>query len=409
MKEEPLISVIVPVYNTEQYLHQCVDSILAQSYSNLEVILVDDGSTDFSGKICDEYQRRDGRVRVIHKTNGGNTSARKAGLEIAGGEYVAFVDSDDWIEEGMYEQLLLLAQKYHTDIVESGYYLDYGNISVEKKSSLPAGLYEQGQNYRSLIDNLIQIDGMGWRSVASYLWNKLLRRTMIEDILKNEKDSLQYAEDAICTWRMVLRSARIYVARDTYYHYRMRVDSITHKRDDRYFSKINEFYLEAKCILVEHPEYQQALMSQLGVQMAQMVVKGFNENFDFGIEVYLPAYIMPELDIAKASRVILYGAGRVGKDYYRSLADGGTYQLVAWLDGNADQYQESNHMIEPPEAIHSYEFDYIILAALRESTAESMMDMLSYMGINRAKMIWRQPQEVLQINNLYKGWGKKGI
>ena len=101
-----LISVIVPVYNVEPYLRKCVDSILAQSYSNLEVILVDDGSPDGCGAICDEYAAKDARVRVIHKPNGGVSDARNAGLDIMTGDYVAFVDSDDWVEADMYRTLL---------------------------------------------------------------------------------------------------------------------------------------------------------------------------------------------------------------------------------------------------------------------------------------------------------------
>lgn len=104
--KKPLISIIVPVYNIEEYLPRCIDSILGQSYDNIEVILVDDGSTDRSGKICDEYLKRDNRVVVLHKNNGGSSSARNAGINIANGDYVGFVDSDDYIEETMYEKMV---------------------------------------------------------------------------------------------------------------------------------------------------------------------------------------------------------------------------------------------------------------------------------------------------------------
>ena len=102
---EGLISVIVAVYNIEEYLRRCVDSVLAQSYGNLEIVLVDDGSTDGSGGICDEYAARDGRIRVIHKVNGGLSDARNAGLEVAQGDYIGFVDGDDWIEPDMYRAM----------------------------------------------------------------------------------------------------------------------------------------------------------------------------------------------------------------------------------------------------------------------------------------------------------------
>ena len=111
------ISVIVPVYKTEEYLRKCVESILAQTYTNLEVILVDDGSPDGSGKICDEYAERDERVRVIHKENGGLSSARNAGLDVATGDYITFVDSDDYLDDGIYEKLVTKMEETSSDIV----------------------------------------------------------------------------------------------------------------------------------------------------------------------------------------------------------------------------------------------------------------------------------------------------
>ena len=111
-----LISVIVPVYNVEKYLVQCINSILNQTIKNLEIILVDDGSLDNSGKICDEFSKKDDRIVAIHKENNGLSSARNAGLEIANGNYIGFVDSDDWLDEHMYEILLKLIKENNSDI-----------------------------------------------------------------------------------------------------------------------------------------------------------------------------------------------------------------------------------------------------------------------------------------------------
>ena len=116
-----MISIIIPVYKTEPYLRKCVDSVLAQTYTNLEVILVDDGSPDDCGKICDEYAAKDSRVKVIHKENGGLSSARNCGLDVATGKYIGFVDSDDWIDPDMYETLLGLLLRYDADIAEGSY------------------------------------------------------------------------------------------------------------------------------------------------------------------------------------------------------------------------------------------------------------------------------------------------
>ena len=121
MEKQPLISVIVPVYNVENYLPRCLDSIINQTYTNLEILLVDDGATDNSGKLCDEYAQKDNRIRVFHKENGGVSSARNMGLDNATGEYIAFVDSDDYIDKCMYEIMLNSSVQNNADIVVCGY------------------------------------------------------------------------------------------------------------------------------------------------------------------------------------------------------------------------------------------------------------------------------------------------
>lgn len=123
----PLISVIVPVYKAEAYLNRCVNSIINQTYKNLEIILVDDGSPDRCGEMCDEFARQDSRIRVIHKENGGQSTARNAALDIMMGDYVGFVDSDDWIEPNMYERLMSLIQEHNAQISVCGAQCDWEN------------------------------------------------------------------------------------------------------------------------------------------------------------------------------------------------------------------------------------------------------------------------------------------
>ena len=132
---EKLVSIIVPVYNTETFLPECIESIQNQTYSNIEIILVDDGSTDRSGDICDSYAENDTRIRVIHKENGGNTSARRAGLNDAGGEYIAFMDSDDTVTDRMVQDLIEEIERSQADIVISNIVkvFTYGEMEVKNK------------------------------------------------------------------------------------------------------------------------------------------------------------------------------------------------------------------------------------------------------------------------------------
>ena len=148
---EPLISIIIPVYKAEAYLDNCMKSVLNQSYRNLEVILVDDGSPDLSGALCDRYAEEDSRVRVIHKKNGGAADARNCGLDVASGEYVAFVDSDDWIERDMYELLLEQICKYDAKLCVCG---RYDVINGERVAGLGPErniLLDEKNAYRTLL------------------------------------------------------------------------------------------------------------------------------------------------------------------------------------------------------------------------------------------------------------------
>ena len=128
--EQPLISVIVPIYKAEKYLDRCIESLRNQTYRNLEIILVDDGSPDNSGEMCDRYAEQDSRIRVVHKENGGASSARNAGLNVMQGKYVGFIDSDDWIALNMFEHMMTLMGKHDAQIVACGMQCDYGNGTV---------------------------------------------------------------------------------------------------------------------------------------------------------------------------------------------------------------------------------------------------------------------------------------
>lgn len=175
MEQDVLISIIVPVYNAESYLARSVDSILAQTYPNLEIILVDDGARDNSGAICDEYARKDSRIRVIHKENGGLSSARNAGIDIATGEYLGFVDSDDWIEPETYGLFLELAKKYDAKMVCGGRY-DVDSGTMERT----VGLCPEKEEVISGIEMLGRV--FLWDHCDSSSCDKMFHRSLYRDL-----------------------------------------------------------------------------------------------------------------------------------------------------------------------------------------------------------------------------------
>ena len=216
---EPLVSVIIPVYKVEPYLRPCADSVLAQTYKNLEILLVDDGSPDTCPQICDEYAKKDPRVRVIHKENGGLSDARNAALDIARGDYVGFVDSDDWIAPTMYEELVKSALKLDADIAVCGYTESNGVRDLEVKSLAPAEKsYTVEEAFREVL-----LTG----EILVIMCNKLYKRELF-DRIRFPKGEL--FEDGDVFYRLFGRSRRLAHTGGCGYFYRKRAGSITFKK-----------------------------------------------------------------------------------------------------------------------------------------------------------------------------------
>lgn len=215
----PLISVIVPVYNVENYLRKCLESIINQTYKNLEIILIDDGSTDNSGKICDEYAAKDNRIKLIHKPNGGISDARNAGLEIAKGEYIGFVDSDDYIAEDMYEFLYNFAVKNNLDVAMCGSKHVF-NGKVIPDNEFKMAIFEKQDE---MIKNLFSAIYGGGISV----WNKLFKKSCIKDI---KFEYGKTCEDAFYILNWIERANRFGRRGETKYFYVQREGSITHNK-----------------------------------------------------------------------------------------------------------------------------------------------------------------------------------
>lgn len=216
---EPLISVIVPIYKVEKLLPRCVDSLLAQTWKNLEIILVDDGSPDGCGAICDAYAEKDSRVKVIHKLNGGLSSARNAGIDIARGEYLGFVDSDDWVDLDGYEKLYRLAEKYKASMVCAGRY------DSEESGEEAPGLCPPKEEVISGVETASRI--FRWDNMDMAAWDKLYHRDLFREI--------RYPlgiiwEDLPTTYRIALKAERVVMANFSFYHYFHRAGSITNSR-----------------------------------------------------------------------------------------------------------------------------------------------------------------------------------
>lgn len=220
----PAISVIVAVYNARQYLNRCADSILAQDFEDFEVLLIDDGSTDGSGEMCDEYAKKDKRVRVFHKENGGVSSARQLGIEEAKGEYSIHADSDDWIESNMLSGMYDEISRNGSDILIVDFYTNTSSNKQRLNKQEPTGYTAD-----ALLSDMLSGKIMG------SLWNKLIRHGLYKTHNITFPAGINYCEDQIVAAELFLKTSKISYLPRAYYHYMDNPGSITRKPTKKAF------------------------------------------------------------------------------------------------------------------------------------------------------------------------------
>lgn len=241
MGEGPLISVIVPIYNVEKYIYKSIESVRNQTYQNLEIILVDDGSQDNCGRIADEFAQKDKRIKVIHKENGGLSDARNAGLRIASGLYIYFFDSDDLMTSNLIETALSVYMRTDTDLVCFNYIVYDEITGREKKTSFPV----QSCKIRGRKTNLVTAEYLGYR-LGYCVWNKLYRA----DIIKKNRiffvdNSQIFAEDICFNLYYISFCKRIEMIQECLYNYLNRENSIMGKSKKE--PRLNQFIMISKC------------------------------------------------------------------------------------------------------------------------------------------------------------------
>lgn len=223
MEKDLLISIIVPVYNAEKYLERCVESILKQTYTTFEIILINDGSTDSSKAICENYSKQDDRIRIITKNNTGVADTRNIGLSVARGEYIAFVDSDDYIDENMLQRMIEKAVANDSDIVMCGYNIVSNGVIASAKMDYD----ESYANYQQIKDSLLYLYYTDKHVGLYSLCNKLIKK----DVYLNEvvfDISLKRGEDAWFLFQCLKRCNRVDYISETYYYYCQNDVSIMH-------------------------------------------------------------------------------------------------------------------------------------------------------------------------------------
>ena len=233
---ESIVSVIVPVYNVQRYLETCLDSLLCQTWPHLEIILVDDGSNDGSERICDEYAQRDSRVKVIHQVNAGAANAKNVGLDAARGDYIAFMDSDDWAEGNWIETMLTAAKSSNADVVECSFRLDYVGSS---EAGNPQGIFQE-----TLFETQDYLRHYPTQWSCALFWNKLFRAELVKNVRFHTER--RCVDDEFFTYKAVTGANNVLRIVHELYHYRQRRSSVTQSKKTLYQRTIDDIDILAE-------------------------------------------------------------------------------------------------------------------------------------------------------------------
>ncbi len=380
------VSVVVPVYNTEQYLHRCLESLRNQTLKEIEIILVDDGSEDCSGDICDNYAAQGARIHVIHKANGGLVSARQTGLSTASGEYVGFVDSDDWIEPDMYRTLYETAAYHGADIVAEGIIDEIGNESRTRRNLLQAGIYDTVEKRVKLYKSMISCQNFFSLGIQPYLCNKLIRRELAFLHMTKIPQSIRVGEDAAAVYPMLVQANVIAVSDTAHYHYCHRNTSMMLgiRQEEREYknavllhSFLEKTFKELEVYEVMKEQLRRYTINNLLTRAYDKCAVPDRKNILF-----------PFMDVCQGDTIIIYGAGAFGKAVYQYAVSCEGLKVKAWIDQSAVTYQRLGLDVCTLKDVDIEASDKILIAVLSESVYWQIREELVIKGIRLEQIKW---------------------
>lgn len=379
-----LISVVVPIYNLDAYLYQCVSSIVGQTYKHLEIILVDDGSTDNALEICEFFRKSDARIRVIAKPNGGLVSARKAGLNVATGKYVFYVDGDDWISHDCIEQYYRLAIEYDTDIVLGDYRREFLGNFVTIRNSIVPGFYNRSRIEDEILPSMISQGAFFNHGLKTYSWGKLYKRSTILSLQNQVPDEIMIAEDAALIYPAIYKSNAIYISDVALCNYRQRPNSILKSTnfDNKEVGRIASAFQYLSSIL-DSQNSRYCFQQQLQAYFAAIVTIRTGAFLD-SAELYDKFKVFG--DILPGSRLALYNSGSFGQHVYKHLQHNGSFEFVGWFDKDYKENNILNMGVSNPEDLHRCVFDLLIIPSFDPVLYAEVADLFKGQGMEHTKI-----------------------
>lgn len=391
--KEPVISVIVPVYNAEKYLSKCLDSVCNQSLKEIEVILINNASTDNSLKICENFAEKDKRITILNSSiNLGPQGARNIGINYASGKYIAFVDSDDWIDNDLFFKLL--NKELNNDIIIFGGIFEYGKTTANRKIQLKEGVYEKEDEISNILSNMMYSSEHNNSLIYGCLWDKIYKKNILLQILPYTSEECLHGEDMILVYQYMLLCKKISIVHQYGYHYRIHNTSTVHSLHVEFIKDIGIVY-EYLYRCFEKHSLRDNLLISLQKNILTSLYSGLSsEVMGFYDELKPVTYLLPDIDYNN-KKIVLYAAGRVGQDYYRQLKKIECCDVVLWIDNNYEAKQEQGYDVHSVEEILGLEYDIVLIATARENMSKSIIGDLKNMGVSANKIIWEMPKSII--------------
>lgn len=369
MNDDIKISVIIPIYNAQEFLCKCLDSVINQTYKNLDIVLVNDGSTDASGKICDAYARKASNIRVIHKENGGQSSARMAGIEDAVGDYVTFIDSDDYLDSNAYEQILSssigkndrLPEMIAYDILE-----EYEDHVTVKRNHFCEGLYDRERIEKEILPQVLSFGSFFDFGVLPNLVCKMVRRDYIQNHKINVCEKVRFGEDADMVFQWIPFLKTLQIISYAPYHYNKRNDSMMGKP------------VCSTEIMVLKEDLERAFLRS---RWKQCLLNQLEDYITFIFLLKMPEAVFGKTLCEDSSRIALYGAGGFGQALYKTYGN----NIVIWVDQNTEYYKKRGFPVDSIEELieKQQQYDVIYIAIIDTQLCEKIKEYLRTCGIRK--------------------------
>lgn len=381
------VSVVVPIYNAEKGIANCLDGLIQQTYQNIEIVLINDGSTDRSLDICNAYKKQDPRVKVFSIEHGGPASARKLGVKVARYSWISFVDADDLPKETLIERLVKgMMVTSEVDLVTSGYFDE--ETGTEILDDVPKGVYETEED-KEIIYSGIMMNNLQRDAILPFQWGKLFRRDIALQVYQEVDDQIWIGEDREFTRRYLLKCRAINVTDICDYTKKYCEKSLSRIQRDFFLLNVIRNYVSLKEVFERHQE-RKLLMKSLDRWIYDLMI-GDMKRWGILHSVGFINYLFPFYTNVYQKKVVLYGAGEVGQSYFYQLKKWGGCFIVLWVDKKHEVYQYLDENITAVAELGTIEFDYVIVAVASESVAREINSELISKGIDKNIILWERP------------------